>query len=77
MPNVKYSINFSHTVALFCQALMRPGRLDRIIYVPLPDKVTRREIFDIHFKKTPIAEDVCADDLVVETEGYSGAEVNM
>ena len=57
------------------KALMRPGRLDRIIYVPLPDEVTRREIFNIHFRKTPVSQDVCLDSLVLATEGCSGVEV--
>lgn len=56
-------------------ALLRPGRLDRIIYVPLPDKSTRHEIFTIQFRKTPVAEDVKVDELVERTEGCSGAEI--
>lgn len=59
----------------FHQALLRPGRLDRIIYVGLPDCKTRQEIFDIKLKKMPIAEDVNILDLVEITEGYSGAEI--
>lgn len=54
---------------------MRPGRLDRIVYVPLPDAVTRKQIFEIHFRKTPVADDVSIDVLVERTDGYSGAEV--
>ena len=54
---------------------MRPGRLDRIVYVPLPNEVTRKEIFNIHFRKTPIDDDVSLDSLVIATAGYSGAEV--
>ncbi|XP_064608253.1 ATPase family gene 2 protein homolog A-like [Liolophura sinensis] len=57
------------------KALLRPGRLDRILYVPLPDKDTRRAIFSILFRKMPVAEDVCVEDLVSQTERYSGAEV--
>lgn len=57
------------------QALMRPGRLDRIIYVPLPDAATRNAIFSIQFKRTPIESDVDIAELVKNTEGYSGAEV--
>lgn len=56
-------------------ALLRPGRLDRIIYVPLPDKDTRREIFTIQLRKTPVAEDVSVEELIEKTEGYSGAEL--
>ena len=35
-------------------ALLRPGRIDRIIFVPLPDEATRKEIFQIQFRKIPI-----------------------
>ncbi|XP_076296684.1 ATPase family gene 2 protein homolog A isoform X1 [Lasioglossum baleicum] len=57
------------------KALLRPGRLDRIIYVPLPDHETRQEIFDIKLRNMPINEDVNIQDLVEITEGYSGAEI--
>ena len=57
------------------QALLRPGRLDRIVYVPLPDEDTRREIFRLKFRKMSIDEQVSLDWLVAKTPGYSGAEV--
>ncbi|XP_062416492.1 ATPase family gene 2 protein homolog A-like [Pungitius pungitius] len=57
------------------QALMRPGRLDRIVYVPLPDAPTRRQIFSLQFRNTPVAEDVSVDELVTRTDKYSGAEI--
>ncbi|XP_061690730.1 ATPase family gene 2 protein homolog A [Syngnathoides biaculeatus] len=57
------------------KALMRPGRLDRIVYVPLPDAPTRREIFRLQFVNMPVAPNVCLDDLVTRTEKYSGAEI--
>lgn len=56
-------------------ALLRPGRLDRIVYVPLPDAKTRKEIFQIQLKKTIAAEDVTIEELVDRTEGFSGAEI--
>lgn len=56
-------------------ALLRPGRLDCIIYVSLPDAGTRKEIFKIQFMKTPISDNVAIDDLIEKTEGYSGAEI--
>ncbi|XP_071391403.1 ATPase family gene 2 protein homolog A [Centroberyx affinis] len=59
------------------KALMRPGRLDRIVYVPLPDAPTRREIFSLQFRSMPVAEDVCVDDLATRTNKYSGAEVRF
>ncbi|GJQ81476.1 hypothetical protein Trydic_g14631 [Trypoxylus dichotomus] len=58
------------------KALLRPGRLDRLVYVPLPDHQTRKEIFRIKLGKMPISHDVDVDELVSKTKGYSGAEVN-
>ncbi|XP_019901512.2 ATPase family protein 2 homolog isoform X1 [Esox lucius] len=57
------------------KALMRPGRLDRIVYVPLPDGPTRREIFTLQLRSMPVDQEVCLDDLVTRTEKYSGAEI--
>ncbi|XP_041358631.1 ATPase family protein 2 homolog isoform X2 [Gigantopelta aegis] len=57
------------------QALMRPGRIDRIVYVPLPDFETRQEIFQLLFKKMPIGPSVNLQLLATNTERYSGAEV--
>lgn len=54
---------------------MRPGRLDRIVYVPLPDVPTRLEIFSLQFRAMPVAENVSVDHLVARTDKYSGAEV--
>jgi len=62
-------------IATIFQALLRPGRLDRIIYVGLPDEKTRREIFDIKLRNMPIAKEVNIVDLVCLTEGYTGAEI--
>lgn len=60
---------------LIDKALMRPGRLDRVIYVGLPDALTRKEIFNIKLKRMPIHESVNIETLVNQTEGYSGAEI--
>ncbi|XP_022615588.1 spermatogenesis-associated protein 5 [Seriola dumerili] len=57
------------------KALMRPGRLDRIVYVPLPDAPTRWEIFSLQFRNMPVAQNVSLDDLVTRTNKYSGAEI--
>ncbi|XP_072644595.1 ATPase family gene 2 protein homolog A isoform X6 [Canis lupus baileyi] len=56
------------------KALMRPGRIDRIIYVPLPDAATRREILNLQFHSMPISNDVNLDELIFQTDTYSGAE---
>ncbi|XP_027455064.1 ATPase family protein 2 homolog isoform X2 [Zalophus californianus] len=60
---------------LAIKALMRPGRIDRIIYVPLPDAATRREIFNLQFHSMPISNDVDLDELILQTDTYSGAEI--
>lgn len=57
------------------KALMRPGRLDRIIYVPLPDEATRREIFTLQLRAMPVEPDLSVDHLVTRTQQYSGAEI--
>ncbi|MEM3439681.1 MAG: CDC48 family AAA ATPase [Candidatus Bathyarchaeia archaeon] len=56
-------------------ALLRPGRFDKLLYVPLPDRDARREIFKIHLGKKPVAEDVDVEKLVNATEGYTGADI--
>ena len=56
-------------------ALLRPGRFDIIIEVPLPDKKGRENIFKIHTKKKPLAADLDFTKLVEQTDGYSGAEI--
>ncbi|VVC04440.1 VCP-like ATPase [Candidatus Burarchaeum australiense] len=56
-------------------ALLRPGRLDKIIYMPLPDVKAREEIFKVHSKKMPIAEDVDFGKLAELSERYSGADI--
>jgi len=56
-------------------ALLRPGRFDRIIYVPPPDLKARLEIFKVHTKHMPLAEDVSLEKLAEMTEGYTGADI--
>ena len=56
-------------------ALLRPGRFDRLIYIPPPDKKARKEIFKIHTRKKPLAKDVDLDELAERTEGYTGADI--
>ncbi len=56
-------------------ALLRPGRFDRLIYVPPPDYKARIEIFKVHTRKMPLAPDVNLEELARKTEGYSGADI--
>ncbi|KAI5308343.1 AAA+-type ATPase, partial [Ascosphaera atra] len=56
-------------------ALMRPGRLDNIIYVGPPDLSARAEIFKVWLSKSVVNDDVNVEELAGLTEGYSGAEI--
>ncbi len=56
-------------------ALLRPGRFDRLLYVPPPDKEARMQILKIHTSKKPLADDVNIDSLANQTEGYTGADI--
>lgn len=56
-------------------ALLRPGRFDRVVYVPPPDEKSRKMILTIHTQKMPLAQDVDLDRLAKETEFYVGADI--
>ena len=56
-------------------ALLRPGRFDRILYVPPPDRESRLQILKIHTKKKPLAQDVSIEQLADKTDGYTGADI--
>ncbi len=56
-------------------ALLRPGRLDRVILVPVPDEKARLDIFKIHTRGMNLAEDVSLEELAKKTEGYTGADI--
>lgn len=56
-------------------ALIRPGRLDRLIYIPPPDLDARKKILQINFQKMPVSPDVSIDFIAKKTDGMSGAEI--
>ncbi|HJJ33742.1 MAG TPA: proteasome-activating nucleotidase [Methanocorpusculum sp.] len=60
-------------------ALLRPGRFDRLVKVPLPDSAARSQIFAIHMRKIraakAVAKDVNVDELVALTEGFNGSQI--
>lgn len=74
-PDVLVSTIASAQLIYQDSGLMRPGRLDRILYVGPPDLVTRKEIFTIRLSKMAIEPGVDIDELARLTEGCSGAEV--
>ncbi|HSQ48261.1 MAG TPA: CDC48 family AAA ATPase [Candidatus Deferrimicrobiaceae bacterium] len=56
-------------------AVLRPGRFDRLIYVPEPDEKSRLQIFKLYTKGMPIANDVDLNPLTIATKYYSGADI--
>jgi transitional endoplasmic reticulum ATPase len=57
-------------------ALLRPGRFDRLVYVPPPDLQARKEILRIHTKGKPLDDDVDLDRLATKMDKYTGAEIS-
>mmetsp|Transcript_10682 Transcript_10682/g.17830 ORF Transcript_10682/g.17830 Transcript_10682/m.17830 type:complete len:244 (+) Transcript_10682:3-734(+) len=56
-------------------ALMRPGRLDQLVYIPLPDLASRINIFKANLRKSPVDPQVSVELLAKHTHGYSGADI--
>jgi transitional endoplasmic reticulum ATPase len=57
------------------EALVRPGRLDQLIYIPLPDLPARKSIFKAVLRKSPVAENVSIDFLAEMTKDFTGADI--
>ena len=57
------------------EALIRPGRLDQLIYIPLPDKPSRVNVLKAVLRKSPIAPNVSMDFLAELTDGFTGADL--
>lgn len=55
--------------------IMRPGRLDQLIYIPLPDRDSRISIFTANLRKSPVADDITYEQLADVTDGFSGADI--
>lgn len=58
-------------------ALCRPGRLDTLVYVPLPDEPSRISILKAQLRKTPVAPDVDIPYIASKTHGFSGADLGF
>lgn len=65
----------TNRVDLLDDALLRPGRFDRVVNIPLPSKKGRLEILKIHAKNKPLAEDVELESIAAQTYGFSGAHL--
>ena len=66
----------TNRVDMIDMALIRPGRFDKIVFVPKPDKKTREVILEIYVKGKPIGQDVNMKAIAEVTEGFSGADVS-
>ena len=56
-------------------SLLRPGRMDKILYIPAPDVEARKKILEIHTKNVPLAKNILIQELAEKTIGYSGADL--
>ena len=60
---------------LLDSALLRPGRFDRIVEIPLPDEEGRLSILKVHTKNTPLSGQINLEEIARKTDGFSGAEI--
>jgi transitional endoplasmic reticulum ATPase len=56
-------------------AILRPGRFDEVVEIPMPDEKERRAIFEVHLREKPTAKRCNLQKLAAKTEGFSGAEI--
>jgi transitional endoplasmic reticulum ATPase len=70
-----FIIGATNRPGLLDPAILRPGRFDYHIEVPLPDRDARRAIFSVHLKEKPLAGNVNVEELIKITEGFSGADI--
>jgi len=70
-----FFIGATNRPELLDEALLRPGRLDQLIYIPLPDLPARQGILEATLKKSPVAPNVPLSFIAQKTEGFSGADL--
>ena len=58
-------------------AVLRSGRMDHLVYIPMPDMEARKELFRIHLKGRPQQEDVDIEKLAGQTEGYVASDIEL
>ncbi|VVB71395.1 VCP-like ATPase [uncultured archaeon] len=56
-------------------ALLRPGRFDELILVPVPDNESRKKILDVHLQKAPLSKDIDTRELISQMDQYTGADI--
>lgn len=70
-----FLVGATNRADLLDPALLRPGRIDKRVYIGMPDEITRRAILNIHSQGKPADASVAIDDLVELTAGLSGAQI--
>ena len=65
----------TNRIDILDKAILRPGRFDRQVYIPLPDIVSREAILEVHAKKVKMAENINLKDVAKTTHGFSGAQL--
>jgi transitional endoplasmic reticulum ATPase len=68
-------IGATNRADLIDPALLRPGRFDRVIFVPPPDERERLAILQIHTRTMPLADDISLQELAKKMDGYVGADI--
>ncbi len=68
-------IGATNRIDILDRAILRPGRFDRIIEVPIPNEIARKSIFTIHMRNLNIEDDISIKTLVKMTEGTTGADI--
>ncbi len=58
-------------------AVLRPGRFDEVVEIPLPEEPERRQIFEVHLRGKPVAPNVKISGLAAKSEGFSGAQIAL
>ena len=56
---------------------MRSGRMDHLIYIPIPDEEARKDLFRIHLSGRPMAEDINLEELASMTDGYVASDIEL
>jgi transitional endoplasmic reticulum ATPase len=70
-----FVLGATNRVDLIDPAMLRPGRFDEVLELPLPDEAARQEILTIHLKNKPVGADINVADLAARTEGASGSDL--